>query len=289
MGEKRLLKNNKREKRQKQNAEYKTRNMTFTIEDYTMPSSTTSTARTSYVLDSGEACSSVHCERTFVSYEPPAQCSSEQESEVEQALQSSASKKARNNHKKPAQGCFNCHTFDTPLWRRDGHGNSVCNKCGLYWMRHGMHRPEVVKTRTLGKRKKETEDTQSHKRSKSEERAALDEAHANVSSSLESISETFSEATTSMSALGAFSPLTSSLPCDSDLFFMNDFDNNLSMSALLASDMNTFHSLNTTTSATTFEDPDIFQQRLSALLGTVLPDLQTTFETYDNYDTFREQ
>ena len=38
--------------------------------------------------------------------------------------------------------CHNihCRTTETSLWRRDGHGNTVCNACGLYWSLHKVHR-----------------------------------------------------------------------------------------------------------------------------------------------------
>lgn len=39
------------------------------------------------------------------------------------------------------QNCSNCHADKTPLWRKGADGNTLCNKCGLYWSRHGKHRP----------------------------------------------------------------------------------------------------------------------------------------------------
>jgi hypothetical protein len=39
------------------------------------------------------------------------------------------------------QSCSNCHVDKTPLWRKGADGNTLCNKCGLYWSRHGKHRP----------------------------------------------------------------------------------------------------------------------------------------------------
>ncbi|KIK64531.1 hypothetical protein GYMLUDRAFT_40037 [Collybiopsis luxurians FD-317 M1] len=30
----------------------------------------------------------------------------------------------------PRQGCENCHTLETPMWRRDSEGRTVCNACG---------------------------------------------------------------------------------------------------------------------------------------------------------------
>ncbi|KAJ3063118.1 putative electron transfer flavoprotein subunit [Podochytrium sp. JEL0797] len=42
-----------------------------------------------------------------------------------------------------AHTCINCQTTITPMWRRDAHGNRVCNACGVYFRLNGVHR--VVK------------------------------------------------------------------------------------------------------------------------------------------------
>ena len=39
------------------------------------------------------------------------------------------------------QSCHNCQTMNTSLWRRDAHGNTVCNACGLFAKLHGHNRP----------------------------------------------------------------------------------------------------------------------------------------------------
>ncbi|KAF9438854.1 putative electron transfer flavoprotein subunit [Entomortierella beljakovae] len=49
--------------------------------------------------------------------------------------------------------CANCHTVTTPLWRRDGVGNTICNACGLYYKLHNVHRP-VTMMRAIIKRRK---------------------------------------------------------------------------------------------------------------------------------------
>jgi len=39
--------------------------------------------------------------------------------------------------------CSNCNTDNTPLWRKGPDGNTLCNKCGVYWKRHNRDRPII--------------------------------------------------------------------------------------------------------------------------------------------------
>lgn len=52
---------------------------------------------------------------------------------------------------KPVE-CSNCHTLNTPLWRKDTAGNTLCNACGLFYKLHGTTRPLSLKTDVIKKR-----------------------------------------------------------------------------------------------------------------------------------------
>lgn len=52
--------------------------------------------------------------------------------------------------------CSNCGTHNTPLWRKDPQGNSLCNACGLFLKLHGVMRPLSLKTDTIKKRQRNT-------------------------------------------------------------------------------------------------------------------------------------
>ncbi|XP_068598490.1 endothelial transcription factor GATA-2b [Brachionichthys hirsutus] len=41
--------------------------------------------------------------------------------------------------------CANCQTSTTTLWRRNAHGDPVCNACGLYFKLHNVNRPLTMK------------------------------------------------------------------------------------------------------------------------------------------------
>ncbi|KAG2196543.1 hypothetical protein INT47_010382 [Mucor saturninus] len=48
--------------------------------------------------------------------------------------------------------CTNCSTTNTPLWRRNSQGHSLCNACGLFLKLHGVVRPLSLKTDVIKKR-----------------------------------------------------------------------------------------------------------------------------------------
>ncbi|KZO91623.1 glucocorticoid receptor-like (DNA-binding domain), partial [Calocera viscosa TUFC12733] len=48
--------------------------------------------------------------------------------------------------------CSNCDTTNTPLWRKDPDGKTLCNACGLYFKLHNTHRPRSLRSETPKKR-----------------------------------------------------------------------------------------------------------------------------------------
>lgn len=54
--------------------------------------------------------------------------------------------------------CSNCHTTNTSLWRRNSHGESVCNACGLYFKLHGVNRPLAMKKDSIQTRKRKSKN-----------------------------------------------------------------------------------------------------------------------------------
>jgi GATA-binding protein len=62
---------------------------------------------------------------------------------------------ASNPKNAPSDGtttCTNCHTTNTPLWRRNPEGQPLCNACGLFLKLHGVVRPLSLKTDVIKKR-----------------------------------------------------------------------------------------------------------------------------------------
>lgn len=63
-----------------------------------------------------------------------------------------------DKEKQPAGAmiCINCNTTTTPLWRRDEHGQVICNACGLYLKLHGVNRPITMRKTVIKRRKRTT-------------------------------------------------------------------------------------------------------------------------------------
>lgn len=59
--------------------------------------------------------------------------------------------------------CYNCKTETTPLWRRDEHGNTLCNACGLFLKLHGTSRPINLKTSVIKSRNRKAHNNNNNK------------------------------------------------------------------------------------------------------------------------------
>ncbi|XP_066258745.1 box A-binding factor-like isoform X2 [Euwallacea similis] len=57
--------------------------------------------------------------------------------------------------------CTNCQTTQTSLWRRNSHGEPVCNACGLYYKLHSVNRPLSMKKDTIQTRKRKPKGSKS--------------------------------------------------------------------------------------------------------------------------------
>ncbi|OLY79249.1 Transcription factor elt-1 [Smittium mucronatum] len=69
------------------------------------------------------------------------------------ALQKHTSKKVmESSPPTPSLQCVNCFTKNTPLWRKDADGGSLCNACGLYFKLHKVNRPISLKSNVIKKR-----------------------------------------------------------------------------------------------------------------------------------------
>ncbi|KAF9578289.1 putative electron transfer flavoprotein subunit [Lunasporangiospora selenospora] len=55
----------------------------------------------------------------------------------------------------PTIECANCGQTQTPLWRKDAKGQSICNACGLYARLHQRDRPVAMRKTKIARRKRD--------------------------------------------------------------------------------------------------------------------------------------
>ncbi|KAF9287464.1 putative electron transfer flavoprotein subunit [Mortierella alpina] len=64
-------------------------------------------------------------------------------------------KKASSLQTGPIIECANCGQTQTPLWRKDAKGQSICNACGLYARLHHRDRPVTMRKTKIARRKRD--------------------------------------------------------------------------------------------------------------------------------------
>ncbi|CAO3624490.1 unnamed protein product [Cunninghamella blakesleeana] len=74
--------------------------------------------------------------------------------------------------------CVNCQQTQTPLWRKNERGESVCNACGLYSRLHHRDRPAKMRKTTIQRRRRDCwvsdEDLSNHPSHFEEESSSMD-------------------------------------------------------------------------------------------------------------------
>lgn len=75
------------------------------------------------------------------------------------ALTTQDYKKKGMGSKRPGMACSNCRTSTTSLWRRNAHGETVCNACGLYFKLHNINRPLAMKKDSIQTRKRKPKNS----------------------------------------------------------------------------------------------------------------------------------
>ncbi|ORX92179.1 glucocorticoid receptor-like (DNA-binding domain) [Basidiobolus meristosporus CBS 931.73] len=70
-------------------------------------------------------------------------------------------KSAEEAEENPDLKCANCSQTQTPLWRKNEKGESICNACGLYAKLHNKERPSALHKSKIQRRRKDWNHLQS--------------------------------------------------------------------------------------------------------------------------------
>ncbi|KAG0211360.1 putative electron transfer flavoprotein subunit [Mortierella sp. GBA30] len=86
----------------------------------------------------------------------------QQDDEEEEKQEQESDEKSLKRHPSNQSGrgqviveCANCGQTQTPLWRKDAKGKSICNACGLYARLHHRDRPVTMRKTNIARRKRD--------------------------------------------------------------------------------------------------------------------------------------